>query len=71
MVCQCCRQSYVRGHFVCCKPPNGMRSEAWLERHCSTCRKCPRHCACEQAAAPLVAVDGWTHVKAIRPTEAA
>jgi hypothetical protein len=49
--CMCCGTAYRRGEFRCCAPPNGMRSEVWLEGYCPTpkqggCGKCPHHCLC-------------------------
>lgn len=48
LTCYCCRETYLRGYFKCCAPPNGMSAHKWREQFCMTCRKCPNHCACEK-----------------------
>jgi hypothetical protein len=63
MRCQCCGQPYRRGAFRCCAAPG--RSDRWLEAHCATCRKCPRHCACnEREPDPPLSFDNWRAVAA-------
>jgi hypothetical protein len=54
MWCMCCRTEYDRGKFVCCAPPNGMKSEHWLSLSCPDppkgCGKCAKHCQCPSKA---------------------
>jgi hypothetical protein len=55
--CCCCGEVYERGRFRCCAPPNGMKSEKWLELACPMpprgCGKCAKHCACPSKVARL------------------
>lgn len=66
--CVCCGESYTRGHFRCCAPPNGSASEVWLSKFCPVpdrggCGKCPRHCLCERVIT-VTPVKGWKHAAA-------
>jgi hypothetical protein len=48
--CVCCKIAYERGHFTCCAPPHGMRTDVWMSLHCVKPDKsflhCARHCTC-------------------------
>ncbi len=46
LTCYCCGESYERGRYRCCAPPNGLASHVWLGQYCRECAKCPKHCLC-------------------------
>lgn len=57
--CYCCGHAYERGRYVCCRPPNGMKSHEWLAQRCKaeTCGKCPRHCRCQGQPEPSTSAE--------------
>lgn len=70
--CFCCAQSYERGRYRCCAPPNNMSGAAWLAQHCKACSNdptglrtvCPRHCTCKKPAGG--SVDFGTFVETVK-----
>lgn len=58
LTCACCGERYERGHWTCCAPPSGMKSQYWLEL-ChyrfddGGCGKCPWHCQCDPLPEPI------------------
>lgn len=72
LTCYCCGAQYLRGHYVCCVPPPGMKSDKWLAKHCKKCTgdplrsHCPKHCTC-----PKPIVHGVEGFAAFRDTSVA